>query len=477
MKATCKPTSITVYVNCNTTSLVQNGKSWATPFKTLQPALDHAANECVKVYIHIAKGAYVPSKVYSPNGRVGGAYGHNVDALKTFHIPNNTTLIGGFLGNEKCRNEAKWENETTLDGLGIYWHVVTVGNDLVPELTSTVSMHNLSVSNGAAFGPTSAEEDDLHYDHGSGGSIYVMNGCTLKLRNMTFVHSAAKNFGGGIYSKDSTLLIDLTWISGCRAEKGGAVYYLLHKDNTSSDDCKVPKKHVLKFKGGEFPRNTGRWGSVFHIATTNPNTEVSAYLEDCLFRENSAASGIVYVESAHAELKKCTFNNNRSEVSGAITVLNTVLSEWSTYYSSPFVPPTTYVSESKFTNNVCSGLSVDGLNKPPKGGGALSCGYGGQVEISHCEFTGNSVLDGYGGALLNGYGGGNKHKSLLKATKSSFTHNIAQIGDGGAIANVGEFAELKLVECKFKDNKAPNGTSPDVYSPVRILTGDEPTHK
>ena len=104
-----------IYVNANTLSPIQTGKSWSTAYKTLQPALTRASESYGKVYIRIAKGMYIPSMIYTPSGHPGGASQLNTNRLRTFNIPHNTMLTGGYSGHETGKKqECPSENETVL---------------------------------------------------------------------------------------------------------------------------------------------------------------------------------------------------------------------------------------------------------------------------------------------------------------------------------------------------------------------------
>ena len=95
-----------IYVNASNTSVIQNGDSWATAYASLQAALNEAALSATFSEIWIAQGTYIPTQIYTPGGIPGGACAvalacsaTNV-ALKTFNLPNNVALFGGFKGTE-----------------------------------------------------------------------------------------------------------------------------------------------------------------------------------------------------------------------------------------------------------------------------------------------------------------------------------------------------------------------------------------
>lgn len=125
-----------------------NGMSWANAFNNLDSALEAADAFPDFVEIWVAKGVYKPSRVYAPQGIIGGAFGVNTPKLRTFNLPSNTAIYGGFSGTETHREQRKGQlHPTILCGdmtstcLTPYvvnsnndrvWHVLMAGSDVFP---------------------------------------------------------------------------------------------------------------------------------------------------------------------------------------------------------------------------------------------------------------------------------------------------------------------------------------------------------
>lgn len=125
-----------------------NGSSWANAFNNLDSALAAANSNGQANQIWVAKGTYKPSIVYAPNGITGGAYGVNTPNLKTFDLPSNVSIYGGFKGDETNLNARNRDaNPTILSGdlagddindpdhtqtnkSDNAWHVLNAGNDI-----------------------------------------------------------------------------------------------------------------------------------------------------------------------------------------------------------------------------------------------------------------------------------------------------------------------------------------------------------
>src|SRR5262245_33419983 len=91
-----------IYVNKAATGSA-NGTSWSNAYTNLQIALNAAALLPGSKQIWVAQGEYKPAD--------------NLDRTKSFVIPNNTIVYGGFSGGEPNVWSRDWpKNRTVLSG-------------------------------------------------------------------------------------------------------------------------------------------------------------------------------------------------------------------------------------------------------------------------------------------------------------------------------------------------------------------------
>jgi hypothetical protein len=476
-----------IYVNCNSSSRIQNGKSWKTPYSDLQSALVDAADAYTKIYILIAKGTYIPTEIYSPSRRVGGASGLNDTSLRTFNIPNNTTLVGGFKGNEECRKESSCENITILSGLNIYWHVVTVGNDIHPDMEVNVSLNNLVIEGGNAQGPkfNSVTSVPFNYDHSSGGGMYIVHESRVKLTNITIRNNSCgypsdsgkyAGFGGGIFCSNSKLCMNKCQVSynAAGAHVGGIAIL-----NTFEGD----KQHSSIIKNCQFEYNMApASGGALAVKSIMGNKQTSVLVESCTFNRNSSRiGGAGLCDTTNVKFRDCTFNNNASGVSGGALAITSMMGLiWNVRNDTKLVPRVVDVSNCTFDCNtsLASAELQESLEithqhtMSSRGGGAIACYLGGLVNVSDCMFSNNIDERGNGGAILNGgarievaHGNVvNNESATTRVNKCRFLNNSTLFGNGGAIASIGDdTVVLDISHVKFRNNAAPNGIGNDVY--------------
>ena len=135
------------YVNKASTSTTENGHSWGTAFKTIQPAIDAASN-AGGGEVWVAKGVYDEARQcsYYPGGVNSGA----------LLIRSATATYGGFSGVETQLGQRDWTgNLTVIDGsksradVNAYHVVETSANALLDGFTIRGGY-----ANGEAFSTT-----------------------------------------------------------------------------------------------------------------------------------------------------------------------------------------------------------------------------------------------------------------------------------------------------------------------------------
>ena len=505
-----------IYVNSKNKSLTQTGTTWATAFSDLQHALD-LASTLPASEIWISKGVYIPTKIYSPNGITGGAYGHAFPSqatnsgLLTFNIPNNTSIFGGFHGNEsRLADRDPHRNETVLSGGKISWHVVTLGNDIA-KTGVTAKLNGLTIANGYALGPTPSTFPifgPLTYAHSFGGGIYSTFGSNLTLEKVLVTENSAGNtntgasgYGGGLLSNNSTLTIkECKFTFNTSTIEGGGLEVLNTFETTP---------HIASISDSIFENNNATlFGSA--ITTEGSQGNIGSYVQvnKCTFRNNSAQYGGSFaMDSLQTNLSDCKFENNYADVAGGAlstaNIVNTI--SYGAISKTPSVIFTTEIKGCIFKNNLASGnqilhdLQLGGTAAGLDfglGGGAIVVYMNGRANISDTEFIGNMATNGDGGAILNGRAAAvdplgipviavNVNTSIINC---NFVDNKIKNGFGGAIASLPStypfpnLPRLNLNETiltvknsNFEFNKSIKGGA--IYTYFTTLTEDDNNFK
>jgi len=189
----------------------KDGLSWANA-TTLDVALTNAANGD---FIHIAGGAYIPSKTIT-----GGNSGNASD--NTFEIAQNVHLIGGYPASATEGSVADPAAfPVLLSGGGQKYHVVVV--TAIPEGEHMVSMKGITITKGHA---------------GSSGAVPV-NGASL-----------ARNYGGGLVVIKSKLLLENCRIADNSSDQHIAGMYMLSQSEVTIRNCSVSDNKATGNGGG-----------------------------------------------------------------------------------------------------------------------------------------------------------------------------------------------------------------------------------
>lgn len=453
----CQKTYVNViYVNAGNRSPVQNGKSWKTAYLDLQPALDDAA-----LYqgsqIWIAQGVYTPSKLYSPNGVPGGLSGLTDVGLRTFNIPDSTSLFGGFRGCErKLRHRCVEEYETILSGANTFWHTVVVGNDLPNTVGVIAALDGITLIDGNANGPSDNPLGTLFaplgYAHNNGGALYIINDSSVAVRNCLFRNNRADNIGGAVYTNNCNVsFCDCLFRCNYAANQAGAAAFYNTFENPA-----VP--HSAYVYSCVFEENSAlNFGGAIVVEGTQPNPASKAVVKNSLFFKNSAyEGGAIVVDSETAVVECCRFLKNLAYINGGAIATTNIVSALNAAASRvPIVPAnyTTTVDDCFFCENLCEAnaqLRAVILGGPtlgisfPIGGGAITTYLNGLLNVNNSKFYAN-VSYGDAGAILNGKSSASNptfvaanalevYAARTTVNNSEFIDNVAR-GSGGAIAS------------------------------------------
>ena len=265
--------SIDLFVDANAPGPVHDGSSWATAFRTPEPAFAVARPAAV---IAVAAGTYSPS---------GGS-------SASFTVPPGVQLYGGFApggdGASCAQHRPTPLAAVVLDGdLGEGAHsnhVVRLGNGSLVD--------GFTIRNGHADGA-------LVYEHDGGGVYYTGNDPETTLRNCTIRDCSALDDGGGVYMY--TGRIGLCRVENCRAADVGGGLWLgiggspitLH--NVAIRNCRA--------------RNGGGLRLAANVLSAS-----NVLIHSCAAKNHG---GGIYMATGSVRLSLSTITANRASVDGS----------------------------------------------------------------------------------------------------------------------------------------------------------------
>jgi predicted outer membrane repeat protein len=463
------PSASILYVDASNAATQRNGSNWAHAYNNLQSALTQAATLSGPTQIWIAEGTYTPTQIYSPNGVSGGAAalantpGLTVANLKTFNLPNNVSLYGGFLPGMNSlaqRNPAAYPTILSGDLAGNdgstppgtattppanktdnAWHVVTAGNDIA-QTGVTALLDGLQIVDGYADGPNNGGTlSPFVWGHSDGGGVYSAWGSSVTLNNDVFLNNFAASDGGGAFSNTSNITAtNCTFLNNSALVRAGGLEGLNDFENGIS--------HTSTLVNDNFQGNTCAvfGGAVVGEGAYQGSNSTMSIVGSTFAHNQAAEGGAIVIDTLTVSVDSSTFLNNVASVdAGALATTNVV----GTIVGAPNNFATT-ITNSSFVGNVCQAdpgahavlntfVGSPGLNFA-YGGGALVAYMNGYLNVDSDSFIGNETLNGEGGAILNGDASANlfgisAFVVQTKVTRSTFIGNVAVNGNGGAIAS------------------------------------------
>jgi subtilisin family serine protease/PKD repeat protein len=236
---------------------------------------------------------------------------------------------------------------------------------------ATVTIANLTITNGFASGVFPANE---------GGGIYNTGPGTLTVSNCTLSGNSAGDTGGGIFNDHSTLTVNTTTLSSNSASFGGAIY---------------------------------NWGNDGSATLTVSNCTLIGNLAS-----NDSGGGI--------------YNDGQSSGNGTVQIVNSTLSGNSAGYGAGIYndghssgSATLTVTSSTLRNNPASGWGGGILNNGTSSGN-------GTVQIVNSTLSGNSAANSFGGGIFNN---GNSGNATLTVSASILSSNSASVSGAGIFNN------------------------------------------
>ncbi len=396
------------YVNAAATG-GGTGLSWNDSFTDLQPALDAAQSSNAEIWV--AAGQYRPTRRTEPDD----------PRSATFQLVDGVSLYGGFAGTEGSVDERDIDANPTIftgdlhgdDGPDFTnygenaYHVVTAKN-----LESTTAFDGLTVTGGHA------ESRDFFTSRG--GGMYVEDAYP-EIRNCMF----ARNLGEWVHTNVATGFV------------GGSALFILQEHGYPD----YPPMHISHSR---FTGNKAIGGGPA-VGFYGPGYLGTVTYTDCTFHDNIGYGAFSAFEGSHT-FRFCAFYDNASATTGSAMYVHAGYRDETVIEHCRFERNTARSGGAVVVQGGQQVMITDSVfvdNEAETGVGALGIDRAEMIELSDCEFRGNSGADG-GGANLDAY-------YLTTLRRCRFVDNTAVWWAGGLLTRSGL---VELSECAFENNHA-----------------------
>ena len=363
------------YVNINSSGTTHDGKSWATAFTSLQPALTNAVS---------GDSIWVAQGIYKPTQGVGRA--------ATFILKSGVSLYGGFTGTETLLSQRNWttnftvlsgdlDGNDTTDSHGIDTSAANiVGNNAYNVVTAS-GLSNNTVIDG--FFITGGSANGTSFPNNVGGGLYNASSDILTLNDDNFSGNQTSFYGGGMYTNlnTTTSLTNVTFTGNAAVDGGGGLA------NYGSPTL----NHVT------FSSNQAFWGGgMYNDHAAGPS------LVNVILSDNTASwGGGMYNNLSDPSLTHVTLSSNLTTVGSGGGMDNES--------SNPTIAYTDFI----------------GNHSGSQGGGVYN--YNSHPTLSDTIFNGNSAFNAGGGIV-------NDSSSNAILTNVILTSNTTT-GNGGGVYN------------------------------------------
>lgn len=314
------------YVSTNGND-ANNGRSWATAFRTLQKPLTMGE---VNFQIWVAKGVYYPDE--------GPGQADN-DPQATFALLRQVAIYGGFAGGETSLNQRSvLGNPTVLSG-DLDQNDVTDSRGVVTDTVNINGRNAYHVVTGGRTGYTldgsavldgffitGGQADGNDLDQRGGGMVNVRGSPTL--RNLVFSGNRAQ-FGGGMYNEGS-------WGSGEIAQPVLFQVYFYNNLATGGIDPSGGGMYNFNYAQPTLERVTFQGNRAAYGGGMDNEYNSHVQLKNVTFSQNQATAqgGAIYSWESNVTLINATFAENAApgdsgtdlyQESGTLTLLNTLV--------------------------------------------------------------------------------------------------------------------------------------------------------
>ena len=287
------------YVDASAPDLnVQDGMTWATAFKDLNPILKQAALiGGYDVEIWAANGIYKPTT--------------GTSRTETFTVPAGIELHGGFSGSETAKSQRVWQlfptymlgSIATAADTDNSYHVVTID-----DVSGAASLSGWFIGRGYANGAGT---------NAKGGGLYITNSA-VDLRDCRVLLNHAGSDGGGMYISgvdplfsEAPFLSNINFISNSTDSTGGAIYA------TGANSLRLAN---CDFRGNQAD---GQGGAIKFVTTTGATIANSLFTGNTASFDNGGAIYITGSDTQDVTLVNCTVVGNiAGQVAGGLYTNN-----------------------------------------------------------------------------------------------------------------------------------------------------------
>ena len=275
-------------------------------------------------------------------------------------------------------------------------------------------------------GKTGATTDKLDANSQNHRIFKVTDGKTLTLKKLTLTDGTVSSSNGGAINSEGTLNTENIVITGCRAEKGGAIYAApgatVNLDiHTTIQNCEATDGGAIYNDGGSL---TIKGASVIE------------------HNDATVSGGGIYMAS------------------GSVTLINATIGGEQAYYG-------TALDKTKANRAIDSGggiyvasgtLTMTGCklsSNTAKNGGAINLKGGKGMTLTNCKITYNEATNGDGGGINFEYGTYDSEYKIINSTisnnKITMSDSVMKYSGGGiAVGNIN--INITIESCTIKEN-------------------------
>ena len=413
-----------------------NGDSWEQASGDLAKTL---LNATAGSTVHVAAGEYKPTLNFK---------GENSNPKEfRFKIAGGVNLLGGYPASGNGERDPQ-TNVTSLngqidDGSSVYTIAyVTLGDQMA--VVDGFTFKNGNGENGEHYGDFSGGAGAIILKGGSEAEGGSPAGMGLRLANCTFENNTAA-WGGALKLQrpDNQQALEVLEVENCTFannksdQNGGAI---------------AAWGYNIKLKDSQFINNTAEISGNNGGALAAYESTISA--ENCIFQKNIAGSngGALFSEGGQdMTVLNCQFNENAGWEGGAIRYTNADEAEMSIQ-----------VKDCTFTKN------KDAKSNGNGSGGAINyTAWNSTIEITNCQFDGNTVGNAGGALRINGkfnldhcdfynniagdHAGGWLDAEVATVSNCTFGKNTST-GNAEGTAFKGQIKDLTVSNCRFFEN-------------------------